>query len=437
MNLQQMKALFVSAGANKLFAKSLAENDNSKNQVYFGPGLNALQLFPVEDVIPVSDLKDPIFKAKLAFGWLTDGGQVAPAPGAQLILYPQYPEVRFSGFLRGCKAAPSELMAGRKTGRVLFLGITEARRVVGFVVGAGSEIVSEFESLGLPVSNGVFIELSLPSIPGFSESRNKLLSELRRINRLDWINSKQLGSDGISKPCNSTQCGGYTLEAELLIPKNSDSEPDFMGWEVKQHSVTDFDKTETSSPITLMTPEPDGGYYGEQKVEAFLRKFGYPDKNGKPDRINFGGRHYVSKPCAVSGMTMELDGYDAEARCITNPSGCIALVNTSSGEVAASWSFGKILKHWSRKHANAAYVPSNCREEPQRQYRYGHKIRLAQKTDALLLLNAMAEGVMFYDPGIKLVDASSAKPTHKARSQFRVPSKKISALYESIETVVV
>ena len=37
MNLAQLKARFLKVGARKLYAKPLAENDNSKNQVYFGP----------------------------------------------------------------------------------------------------------------------------------------------------------------------------------------------------------------------------------------------------------------------------------------------------------------------------------------------------------------------------------------------------------------
>jgi hypothetical protein len=31
----------------------------------------------------------------------------------------------------------------------------------------------------------------------------------------------------------SSNCGGYTLEAELGATPNGYSEPDFMGWEIK------------------------------------------------------------------------------------------------------------------------------------------------------------------------------------------------------------
>jgi MvaI/BcnI restriction endonuclease family protein len=433
MKLTQLKAMFVKAGCTKLYAKPLAENDNSKNQVYFGPGFNALNLFPNTGVFPDSSPKNPIFKAKLQFGWLLQDGQVAKVPSAQLILYPQYPEVRFSGFLKGCKLAPSELMAGRINGRVLFLGVA-GRQVVGFVVGSNSEIAAEFRALKLEPHDGVFIELGLPSIPSGEDSRAKLLNELSRINHLGWIDSKQLDSKGNLKPCNAAQCGGFTLEAELGIPKNSDAEPDFLGWEVKQHNVANFDRLEAGT-ITLMTPEPSGGFYKDSGVEAFIRKFGYADKNDVPDRLNFGGVHRTGERHATTHLTMMLNGYDSARDRITDANGCIALVS-DTGEVAASWAFGKILEHWSHKHTKAAYIPSQCRTEPGRQYAYGHKVRLAEGTDSLKLLAALAEGAVYYDPGIKLEHAST-KPEVKRRSQFRVASKNISALYESVEIVEV
>lgn len=435
MTLTELKAIFVKIGARKLYAKPLAENDNSKNQVYFGPDFQALNLFPNAGIVPDSSPKNPIFKAKLHFGWLAANGAVADAPGAQLILYPQYPEVRFSGFLKGCPAPPSSLMAGRLPGRVLFLAVTADRRVVGFVVGGNEEIAAEFFALGLSAPVGVFIELSLPTIPDGADSRTRLLTELHRINRLGWIDSKQLDSDGGLKPCLAPQCGGFTLEAELGIPKNSVAEPDFLGWEVKQHSVTSFTRADSGTAITLMTPEPTGGFYKERGVEAFIRKFGYPDKNDKPDRLNFGGVHRAGERQTSTGLTMQLVGYDSTNSKITDASGAIALVS-DTGEVAATWAFSGLLAHWSRKHTRAAYVPSMRRTEPHWQYAFGARVRLAQRTDGLRLLAALASGAVYYDPGIKLEQAST-KPEVKRRSQFRIASKSIAALYEAMETVEV
>ena len=226
------------------------------------------------------------------------------------------------------------------------------------------------------------------------------------------------------------------MEAELRISKNSVAEPDFLGWEVKQFAVEDFDRIESSKAITMMTPEPDGGFYKDAEVEAFIRKFGYADKNDKPDRLNFGGQHVVGVRCPATGLTMQLAGFDTAKGKITDATGAISLLS-DAGEVAASWSFKKILEHWSHKHSKAVYVPSKRRTESLWQYAYGRKVRLAQRTDSLRLLRAFASGAMYYDPGIKLEQASTDKPKSKKRSQFRVASKHITALYETVETVEV
>jgi hypothetical protein len=170
-------------------------------------------------------------------------------------------------------------------------------------------------------------------------------------------------------------------------------------------------------------------------VEAFIRKFGYPDKNDKPDRLNFGGVHRAGERQPSTGLTMQLAGYDYAQGKITDASGAIALVS-DAGEVAAAWPFSGLLAHWSRKHTRAAYVPSMRRTEPNWQYAYGARVRLAQRTDGLRLLKALASGAVYYDPGIKLEQAST-KPAVKRRSQFRIASKSIAALYESVEVVEV
>ncbi len=57
--------------------------------------------------------------------------------------------------------------------------------------------------------------------------------------------------------------------------------------------------------------------------------------------------------------------------------------------------------------------------------------------DSLRLLRVFAADAMYYDPGIKLENASTAQAKSKKRSQFRVASRNITALYETVETVEV
>ncbi len=95
------------------------------------------------------------------------------------------------------------------------------------------------------------------------------------------------------------------------------------------------------------------------------------------------------------------------------------------------------MKHWNRKHAHAAYVPSLCRLEPEGQYCYGNKIELGQGTDFLKFLEAVSKGVVYYDPGIKLENVSTPHPVVKRRSQFRIKPEKLSSLYHNMEIVYV
>src|SRR3546814_3570082 len=111
--------------------------------------------------------------------------------------------------------------------------------------------------------------------------RAQLISELHRIWQLQWIASQKLAPDGTKAPYAARNGGGYTLEAELGITPNGYAEPDFMGWEIKQYGVRDFVSFRPKSPVTLMTPEPTGGVYRTEGVAAFMKRFGYPDQNGR------------------------------------------------------------------------------------------------------------------------------------------------------------
>jgi hypothetical protein len=115
---------------------------------------------------------------------------------------------------------------------------------------------------------------------------------------------------------------------------------------------------------------------------------------------------------------MTLIGYDAYEEKITDGNGRLSLVH-SSGEEAATWKFTDLMTHWIRKHPLAAYAPS-MHEKAKNAYRYGSSVRLGEDTDFLHFLRAMSAGKVYYDPGIKLEDASSDHPKSKRRSQFRI-----------------
>src|SRR3546814_6751660 len=81
-------------------------------------------------------------KAAVDFYWIDDAGR-HHAPNTGLILYPKYPEVRMSGFLSGCRAAPAQIMRVRDEGRVLILGMTSQGEVLGYVATADDPVTAE------------------------------------------------------------------------------------------------------------------------------------------------------------------------------------------------------------------------------------------------------------------------------------------------------
>jgi hypothetical protein len=419
-------------GSKSLVVKRLAANDNSKNQIYFGPGFDALNLIPLGGI----EADGRRFKASIDLSWIGEGESGERAPGSQMILYPQYPEVRFSGFLRGCGSAPSEILKSRDEGRYLVLGVGDGNHVLGYACSQTSRLARDLNNpaiSGLGTSVGVFQTFDL-AVRSSGDSVTTLLKALGEVHRRGWIRGQRLRSDGEITFTNAQNAGGLTLEAVLGIAANSDANPDYMGWELKSMTVEGGLSIPGSKRLTLMTPEPRGGLYREDGVIEFVRRFGYPDQNGKPDRLNFGGQFKVGVTNERTGLRLDLDGYSytpgtTDGR-ITDASGGLVLRDPDTGVEAAVWRFEDLMGHWNRKHALAAYVPADVRTGGFREFRFGSNIYLGRQTDFLRFLGALALGHVFYDPGIKVENNSSPKPREKRRSQFRISFGKLNELYD-------
>ncbi len=426
LTLEKLRQRFQELGVRRLLMKRLSPNDNSKNQVYLGGDLGVANVIPAEP--PKAKITGshgtPIFNARMTFSWMSDEGRVYGVPNAQLILYPQYPEVRFSGFLRGAQWSPSSVMVSRDEGRILIFGITASTGVIGFAADRDHPVAREFADMTDLEQEGVLLRVPLSRSEG--DSRSRLLDQLCHVSRLGWIDPWRLQADGSRRRCEGTNCGGVTLESELGISANGRSEPDFEGWEVKSHTVGSLARP-YSGVLTLLTPEPTGGVYVDEGVEAFVRGFGYADQRGRVDRLNVGGIHRVGRVAERTGLTLKLDGYDHGTGKLTNAMGSLLLLDKAD-HVAASWSFERILAHWTRKHSKAAYVPAECEKEPLTRYRYGERVTLAEGTDYLRLLAGLANGAVYFDPGIKLENASTS-PRVKRRNQFRVKFADLGHLY--------
>lgn len=427
MNLKEIEEAMIVQGVTRLLFKFLSPNDNSKNQIYLAGSLDILNVLPMGEVRSVSTPKGKhILSAAVDLHWLRIGDDPIAAPHAQLILYPQYPEVRLSGFLLGARGAPNELMAPRDEGRVLFLGVTPAGRIIAHAA-KDAALLAELGALHDLQQTGAFKHLPIGAADG---SRERLLARLAAIALAGWLPAQKLQTDGRIGPCSGTNCGGYTLEAQLGIAPNGRSEPDFEGWELKSHGVTRFDSLRVGQ-LTLMTPEPTGGLYKVDGAASFVRRFGYPDQSIE-DRLNFSSPHRAWVRNSLTGLTLNLLGYDRQEERITDPHSSFALLN-DEGEIAAEWHYAGLLTHWNRKHDKAAYVPSLCQRGDPIQYRYGDRVRLGTGTDFDRFLSAISSGAIWYDPGIKLEGASTAKPRLKRRSQFRIRSADLDRLYAKFE----
>jgi len=416
---------FAEFGAIRVFCKPLAENDNSKQQIYLGSSLEVVQMFPFQEIEATEKGKDSTYKAKLDFHWIGKDFSER-ATGAQLILYPQYPEVRLSGFLRGCTNAPNEylrpipkesrLFNNGPDGRILFFGITRNSETLAYLANAGSAVANEFRhkhAQGQYPQENVFFNMPLLG----RDSKTILLEKLTEIRKGGWQPSIKLSKAGEVVPYKARNGGGYTLEALLGIIPNGRSEPDFMGWEMKAYS---------RNRLTLMTPEPSGGMYGDEGVKAFVRKFGAPSGN---DTLYFTGTHRANNRNAKTGLTLIVRGFNPARKMIEDVDGAVELL-TDAGRCAAAWSFGDLMIGWNKKHAQAAYVPYESEKVGAPAYRYLSPALMGEGTDFNRYLIALCEGLVIFDPGSKVMNASSPKSTVKARSQFRMSLQHLARLYQ-------
>ena len=105
-------------------------------------------------------------------------------------------------------------------------------------------------------------------------------------------------------------------------------------------------------------------------------------------------------------------------------------LQTDDGDCAAGWLFADLMIGWNRKHAQAAYVSYESEKLLAPAYRYFSPALLGERTDFNRSLRALASGLIVFDPGSKVMNASTDKATVKARSQFRTSTQHLAALYE-------
>jgi hypothetical protein len=447
-SLNEILQLYADQGVTNLYVKKLAPNDNSKNQIYLSGSFSTLNLIPhCEDykVSKITEKNGAVIHSKVNFFWLNAFG-VEQAEYSKLILYPKYPEVRLSGFLQGCKSAPSKWMKVPEKherpfykGRFLFLGIEPSGKIIAYLSIPHSSISLQVQDLISKNSCDEGVLLDVTSLlknhskaPFSFDTWNEVSLALKKIHEKGWIKGKRL-KKGALVNYNKLNGGGYTLEAELGIEPNGYAEPDYLGWEVKSFKVKDFSKLK-GHRITLFTPEPDGGIYNELSFLEWIKTYGYPDTLGRPDRLNFGGYFRVGKLNERTGLTLEMSNFNEKEKTNFTFEGILGLIDKNN-KIAASWSYKKLISHWKKKHNKAVYVPALKESfNGHLHYNYSPFVLKGEGTDFFIFLSLLKERFLFLDPGMKVENVTTYPKIHK-RSQFRMLSTYLDKMYYEFNQV--
>ena len=430
---------------SQVFIKVLAQKqDNEKNQVNLGSSLEIFSVLPgkVSVGIPSQSAKKPKsskgeakLELKLDFYWLTNNG-VAKAPNAKLINYFQYPEIRFSGFLSECKEAPDCLRRELQEhfGQRIFMFGVAGERVYGMTL-------NEKDNGDLTPLKAAPLWLNqklLRVLPTFRNEvdaidPSKLLEEISKIARVEHPSMSLKVKGGSAVPWRGSQGAGYTLEALLGVVRNGNAAPDKYGFEIK---------STLSSPITLMTTQPDGGVRSQFGLKEFLKLFGWA--GAKDDgSLRFNGKHSPKGSTPRSGLAMVVKNWNSALQ-LPQGSGepAVQLVDKRTKVVAAEWSFQKLGSSWARKHAGAVYVEAKALNVDggnyPSHYVYGPNVYVCMGTTPLMLISAIENGLVYLDPGDRLyLDGSS-----KSRTQWRMAFSRnkpleiqLGALYERVQRI--
>ena len=428
LGLDQILNNFNENEVSRVFYKHLAINDNSKNQPYLGSGWDIVSILPLGQISEYVSSRRSNFKCSINFYWLNNSGQLCHAPNSKLILYEKYPEVRLSGFIRGCtdRARIGRLMNAPREEtlqRTLILGITRDKRILAYVREFSESLEKQLKEITLE-SFGALTEIQITS--GIA-SIDQLKCKVMEIRDRGWCRARYLAdNNGILEPIllgNHNNAHGMTLEAELGIPHNSRSSPDWRGWEFKAKKINDSRQASYAKPVTLMTPAPDGGLYSSN-FENFIYAYG-KQRNSSPLRFDFNGTHYYDLICSATQLKLQIVGFENGD---IQPGGAILLLDPGDN-VVSSWSFSTLLKIWNNKHQRFVIIPAMVRlTRGYTECKYLGQISYGINTDFRLFLNALINSIIKYDPGCR-IDPNS-RVIKRERHQFRISSLNLSNLYK-------
>ena len=449
--MSQIERLFSSRGVSQIYVKFLApKQDNDKNQIYLGSGLNGIvNLFPARlDLRSASESTrkrkskkgDAKLEAHLDFEWLDEHGSSYTAPNTKIIDYFQYPEVRLSGFLENCENGP-ECLRRTKNGvenlsrygqRLLILGSNNKGKTYGLTINALEDpIINSFPELAQCETVTVFKTHIIGATTG-SNPEELLLQELKSLSGL-WHASSSLKIENDDPvPFKGNQGAGYTLEALLNIPRNSSKSPDKHGFEIKSFK--------RSGKISLMTPTADRGQEADLGFKEFMSQYGWSGQKGDGRQV-FNGIHKYHLQNKRTGYILDVLGYEASDMMSAVNQESIIVGLMDRGSLISGWSFQKLLNSWCQKHASACYVEYQKRpysgqdKDHDYEYFYTGKVIIGKGTTIFNYLNSITSGTVYYDPAheIKFMK-NHVRPQWRISVTKQLPSQ-LTSLYNNVYAI--
>ncbi|MEF2737719.1 MAG: MvaI/BcnI family restriction endonuclease [Bifidobacterium choerinum] len=461
ITLDEVLQRFRDVGAHAVWAKYLKKNNNSKNQIYVAPNVNRLSFLPLQEptytpanskkkAFNASKRKRELVRIPLNWTWISEDGEESPAPKAAFSYYPQYPEVRLSGFVASCPSAPNKLFNtehhGFDEGRILFLG------VVGDPGSENAHIAAIATGKNAPASLAVqrlegFVTGTLFSVPldtaddvddadthsdkpphtiSSASVPRTLLSQIVGYPIIPW----RLRGDGTKEePYFAENAAELTLDAELKVSSNNLPRSVCDAWEFNAYKSND-------SSITLFDLDPDFGTLADMGLNAFLGTYGHIEENVANDdtacRV-FSREDFAGIGDEYSSKRLELRVFGLEGASYSM-SGSIALVDRVMGVIIAGWSFTKLLGQWQKKRDKAVYVPyrtwgdddSYCVE-------FDSEALICQRTDFSMVVDALQNGKIDINPRIRIIEDKDGIAEYDSLVRFRTSLTDLGLIYNSVE----
>ena len=442
-SIRQLSAILAKHGARDALIKELKKNHNDKNQVYSGKDFQPLHPFfslHFAERTECTSFKSsgghagkPILEGTFSdFVWVRTDNEEVQAKNAKLIIYPQYPEARLSGFKTVRNTTPRSITieytkAHPDARRYLVLGRRGSGSVVAIMVAEpGHEFVERLKELECAPGSRVWKYLSVAV-----DSTAKLHQLLMGIVGKEYPGCRY-DAKGNVIPFTGTQVCGYTLEYAPGILPDSSMHGDFEGIELKAH---------TQKKVTLMTPEPDRGLYAED-FPRFMKQYGYKDNNGN---YRLTGIHRVGKSSGKSGLTLKILNYDPSKNVASQAANDIPVaLEDGQGSVAAGWSLERLLNCRGAKHNEVVYVKAEkheCKDldKAAEGYKYtvvfDDKVIWCKHTSPDNLLRALSDGTIFLDPAPKLDLGNPGKSKRRAQWRANNIDGAVQSLYEEVEII--